>query len=49
MKTLIQMSRDIYPHDRIPDRFYAIAAKPFDEKLPQTRPRRICLKRASRT
>ena len=32
MKTLIQMSRDIYPHDRIPDRFYAIAAKPFDEK-----------------
>lgn len=32
MKTLILMSRDIYPHDRIADRFYAIAAKPFDEK-----------------
>jgi len=32
MKTLIQMSRDIYPHDRVPDRNYAIAAKPFDEK-----------------
>lgn len=32
MKTLILMSRDIYPHDRIADRFYAIAAKPFDAK-----------------
>lgn len=32
MKTLILMSRDIYPHDRIADRYYAIAAKPFDEK-----------------
>ena len=32
MKTLILVSRDIYPHDRIPDRNYAIAAKPFDEK-----------------
>ena len=32
MKTLILMARDIYPHDRIPDRFYAIAVKPYDEK-----------------
>ncbi len=32
MKTLILMSRDIYPHDKIADRFYAIAAKPFDQK-----------------
>jgi hypothetical protein len=32
MKTLILMSRDIYPHDRIADRYYAIAAKPFDAK-----------------
>jgi hypothetical protein len=32
LKTLILMSRDIYPHDHIADRYYAIAAKPFDEK-----------------
>ena len=32
MKTLIQMARDIYPHDKIADRFYAIAVKSHDEK-----------------
>jgi hypothetical protein len=32
MKTLILMARDIYPHDKIPDRYYAIAVKPYDEK-----------------
>jgi len=32
MKTLILVARDIYPHDRIADRFYAIAMKPYDEK-----------------
>lgn len=32
MATLIQMARDIYPHDRIPDRPYAIAVKGHDEK-----------------
>jgi hypothetical protein len=32
MKTLILVARDIYPHDRIPDRFYAIAMKSYDEK-----------------
>lgn len=32
MKTLIQMARDVYPHDRIPDRFYAIAVKGHDDK-----------------
>jgi hypothetical protein len=32
MKTLILLARDIYPHDRIPDRFYAIAVKGHDEK-----------------
>lgn len=30
MATLIQMARDIYPHDKIPDRFYAIAVKGYD-------------------
>ena len=32
MKTLILLARDIYPHDRIADRFYAIAVKGHDDK-----------------
>jgi hypothetical protein len=32
MKTLILVARDIYPHDRVPDRFYAAAMKSYDEK-----------------
>ncbi|MET3790207.1 gluconate 2-dehydrogenase subunit 3 family protein [Aquamicrobium terrae] len=32
MATLIQMARDIYPHDQVPDRFYAIAVKTHDEQ-----------------
>src|SRR5579871_4028053 len=32
MKTLILVARDIYPHDRIPDAYYAIAMKTYDEK-----------------
>ena len=31
MATLIQMARDIYPHDQVPDKFYAIAVKGYDE------------------
>ncbi|PSJ64316.1 Twin-arginine translocation pathway signal [Kumtagia ephedrae] len=31
MATLIQMARDVYPHDQVPDRFYAIAVKSHDE------------------
>ncbi|WP_323776075.1 Twin-arginine translocation pathway signal [Leisingera sp.] len=30
MATLIQMARDIYPHDQVPDKFYAIAVKGYD-------------------
>lgn len=30
MATLIQMARDIYPHDQIADRYYAIAVKGYD-------------------
>ena len=30
MATLIQMARDIYPHDRLADRFYALAVKGYD-------------------
>jgi len=32
MLTLIKVSRDIYPHDRLADRYYAIAMKSWDEK-----------------
>ncbi|MBS0126276.1 Twin-arginine translocation pathway signal [Thetidibacter halocola] len=28
--TLVQMARDIYPHDRIPDENYVVAAKGYD-------------------
>ncbi len=31
MRTLIQMARDIFPHDRVADKYYAIACKPYDE------------------
>lgn len=36
MATLVQMARDIYPHDRIADAFYVIAVKGYDdaEKAP---------------
>ncbi|MDT8854169.1 Twin-arginine translocation pathway signal [Paracoccaceae bacterium Fryx2] len=30
MATLIRMARDIYPHDRLADSFYAIAVKGYD-------------------
>lgn len=30
MRVLIRAARDIYPHDRLPDRFYAVAVKPYD-------------------
>jgi hypothetical protein len=32
VQTLIQAARDIYPHDKVPDRFYAIAIKDYDTK-----------------
>lgn len=32
MRTLIKMARDTYPHDRVADKFYAIAVKGYDEK-----------------
>lgn len=31
MAALIQMARDIYPHDRIADQFYAVAVKGHDD------------------
>ena len=36
MATLIQMARDIYPHDHVADEFYATAVKGYDdaEKAP---------------
>jgi hypothetical protein len=32
MATLVRMSRDIYPHDHIPDIYYVKAVAPFDAK-----------------
>ncbi len=32
MATLIQMARDIYPHDRLADQYYATAVKSHDEQ-----------------
>jgi len=32
VQTLIRMSRDVYPHDRLSDRYYAVAVKDFDAK-----------------
>lgn len=30
MTTLMQMARDIYPHDQVPDQHYAVAVKGYD-------------------
>lgn len=30
MATLVQMARDIYPHDKVGDEFYAVAVKGYD-------------------
>jgi hypothetical protein len=32
IQTLIKMSRDVYPHDKLSDRYYAVAVKGFDAK-----------------
>jgi hypothetical protein len=32
MLTLIKVARDIYPHDRVAERYYAVAVKGYDEK-----------------
>ena len=32
MRTLVQMARDIYPHDQLADRYYAFAVAVYDEK-----------------
>lgn len=32
VRTLIKMSRDVYPHDRLADRFYAVAVKGMEDK-----------------
>ena len=32
MTTLLQMARDIYPHDQIADEYYAIAVKGYDSE-----------------
>lgn len=29
-RTLLQMARDVFPHDRLPDRYYADALRPYE-------------------
>src|SRR6202020_1584274 len=36
MKTLILVALDIYPHDKVADRYYAIAMKGYDDKAAGT-------------
>lgn len=36
MATLLQMARDIYPHDQVADRFYAVAVKGYDSEEKKT-------------
>lgn len=31
-KTLVRMARDIFPHDKVPDKFYAAAIASYDQK-----------------
>jgi TAT (twin-arginine translocation) pathway signal sequence len=31
-RTLVRAGRDIFPHDRVADRFYAVAMKAYDDK-----------------
>lgn len=31
-KTLVKIARDIFPHDKVPDKFYASAIAAYDEK-----------------
>ncbi|MGL4396450.1 MAG: gluconate 2-dehydrogenase subunit 3 family protein [Hyphomicrobium sp.] len=38
VRTLIKMARDIYPHDRLADRFYAVAVKGLDGKSTEGAP-----------
>jgi hypothetical protein len=35
MTTLVKMARDIYPHDRLGDAYYAKAVEPYDAKTGQ--------------
>ncbi len=38
VRTLIKMSRDIYPHDRLADKYYAAAVKGMDDKSTEGAP-----------
>ena len=47
MRTLIKMARDIYPHDRLADRFYAVAMKGYDAKAATDPQARTMIEQAS--
>ena len=42
-RTLIKMSRDIYPHDRVADKYYAVAVKGMDGKATEGAPLKTTL------
>ncbi len=42
-RTLIGMARDIFPHDKLPDRFYAEAVTPYDAQAVKDRALRTLL------
>lgn len=43
VRTLIRMSRDIYPHDRLAEKFYAVAVKGMDGKATDGAPLKTTL------
>lgn len=45
MATLVQMARDIYPHDRLSDERYAVAVKGHDETAASDRNHALMLER----
>lgn len=42
-RTLIKMARDIFPHDKLPDRFYAEAVTPYESQAAKDRALRTLL------
>lgn len=43
VRTLIKLSRDIYPHDRLADKYYAVAVKGMDGKATEGAPLKTTL------
>ena len=49
MVALAKLARDIFPHDKVPDRFYVAAVRPYDQKAgPDTELRALLEEGASK-